>query len=297
MSGVLLSDEVRRGSHNDLGRRQVVAKATHEQLYHTIERSGGSDRPVSPSITLLKLLLCDSALLPVLIRFDPKTVLACCTRLYILTFFSKTLCLNADIDCIWVCTISSTSTSGTTMRSFNFTLTILLISNLILSLPPSRGSDFDGQLDHDVNPEIAEQIHDINEAQFAVESLERYASVPPDYFSPLVGYTEEGAERARSHLASSASRFMLRSDSKSPGGAIAYSTFVFHHPRTCRRVFAVTMLRLRRNREGEFLGEAHFPEGQLLSERRGLWHRLNRHATFDRRDLMMHFGRYALHLP
>ncbi|GAC97929.1 chaperone [Pseudozyma hubeiensis SY62] len=183
------------------------------------------------------------------------------------------------------------------MRRFIFTLTLLLISILVLNSFPSRGSDFDGQLDHDVNPEIAEQIQEIKEAQHAVESLERYASVPPDYFSPLVGYTEEAAERARSHVASSSSRFFLRPDSRYLGAVVAYSTFSFHHPRTHRRVFAVAMLRLRKHREGGFLGEAYFPEGLMLGEKRDLWQRLNRQATFDRRDLIRHFGPLALHLP
>lgn len=178
---------------------------------------------------------------------------------------------------------------------FTFHLYVLLLLWILLAWSTCRGAELNGGLDDDVNPPIDDQLDDTELASLALRPLETYTSLH-DWFTPVVGYTHDGAERARSHLVSPSSRFLLFPQAGSPGGAIAYSTVLFQHPRTGQWKRAVMMLSLTPGLRGEFIGEAHFPEGSSSLVTWQTWQRLNQDAKWDRRSILKQFGSLALHL-
>lgn len=172
----------------------------------------------------------------------------------------------------------------------------LLVAFLLLSLPCARAVERDAGLDLDVNPDIADQIAGMAHAQPYVHQVERHASLPPSYLGPIIGWTADGTDRARSHIASGGTRFTLLRDPADPLGYVAYSTFMYQHPRTSAWKQAVMILSLRHGFRGNLIGEAHFPAGLSAREAYETWSRLNAEAHWDRRSLVREFGRMVLHV-
>lgn len=164
----------------------------------------------------------------------------------------------------------------------------------LLSSTICRGAESDGGLDLDWNPFIDDQIEDTATANAALQPLAEHTTLK-DWITPIVGYTEDGAERARSHILETTTRFTLFPDPQTRNGAFAYSTFVFQHPRTGRWKQAVMILSLTPGLRGEFIGEAHFPEGLSSAERYDAWQRLNSIAAWNREGILRQFGSLALH--
>ncbi|KAF6767219.1 hypothetical protein PSEUBRA_003299 [Kalmanozyma brasiliensis GHG001] len=173
---------------------------------------------------------------------------------------------------------------------------LLFIASILMLSLCTRAVETDAGLDLDVNPDIAEQIAGMAHAQTYAHQIERHASLPSSYFSTVIGWTADGSDRARLRIASGGSRFTLLRDPADPLGHVAYSTFMYQHPRTRVWKRAVMILSLRHGVRGALIGEAHFPAGVSEREAFETWSRLNAEAHWDRRSLLREFGRMALHV-
>lgn len=172
---------------------------------------------------------------------------------------------------------------------------MILLLTLLLIYLSSRCfcAELDGALDHDVNPSLRDQLYDADLAASTLFHITHAARIPPNFLTPILGYSDDIADRARMHVASPDARFALFAEPGNDQGAIAYTTYSFQHERTGEVKQAVLMLSLMPQMRGELVGEAHFPKGK--GEQWGeAWRRLNMRAVWDRRALVRRFGWYTL---
>ncbi|SPO29909.1 uncharacterized protein UTRI_06187_B [Ustilago trichophora] len=176
-------------------------------------------------------------------------------------------------------------------------LAITIIQPLLLLFLTSEvgGAEFHGRLaDYNENPHIDDQLYDTNLAQISADAIERQLRLPKNFFSPVIGYSEDVAERARSHVDTPNARFILLHQHGNPRGALAFSPFEFQHPITGRRRAAVVMFSITPRMRSEILGEAHFPETMDQASVARMLLNINRSAPWNKASLMNHYGYYAL---
>lgn len=166
---------------------------------------------------------------------------------------------------------------------------------MLLTLSVCRSAESEGDLDRGANPHIDDQIYDTTMAYKSLAPFERLYRLPRGTFTPVVGYTDEGVDRAESHVAELGARFTMIPDPDLPGSYLAYTTYVFQHPRLRRWKHAVMMLSITPGLNAELMGEAHFPDSLSLLQKSELWNRINKEAKWDRRQITSLFGRFALH--
>ncbi|CDS81915.1 uncharacterized protein SPSC_00097 [Sporisorium scitamineum] len=172
----------------------------------------------------------------------------------------------------------------------------LLLCLFLFTLSLCRCGEDDDDLPATLNSlSIDEQSSETAAAQQHIYAIEKMHNLPRGWFTPVIGHTDKGVERARQHVRRGGARFsLLLPNPSDTSKGVAYSVFSNKHPETYRLTHAVMLIKLDKNRRGELIGEAHFPADLSQSDAHEALVELERYAQSPDDIFLRLFGPNAL---